>query len=149
MVVFFKPPPLTRVKTFKGPLLCITPHPHKYLWVLLWTVPNVVLYVIFLQECQFYSQKSLFRIKAPIIEKFARFIIYSVYSPPGFIIVIQLEAKFRKLRMQRFYLKFCDILHVIHLHYPFLYWWAFRINQRLKIISPYWKLTFILCIPEF
>ena len=28
----------------------------------------------------------------------------------------------RGLRMQRFYLKFTEILHVTHLHFPFFYW---------------------------
>ena len=46
---------------------------------------------------------------------------------------------FRELRIQRFYLIFSDILHVTHLHFPFLYWWAFKVNQRLKIISPFWN----------
>ena len=51
----------------------------------------------------------------------------------------------RELRMQMF----SDILHATHLHFPFLYWWAFKINQRLKTISPFWKITFILQIPQF
>ena len=45
--------------------------------------------------------------------------------------------------MQRFYLIFSDILHVTHLHFSIIYWWAFRINERLNIISPFQKLTFI------
>ena len=55
----------------------------------------------------------------------------------------------RELRMQRFYLIFSDILHVAHLHFTFFYWSAFEIIQRLKIISPIWKLTSILRIPQF
>ena len=51
--------------------------------------------------------------------------------------------------MQRFYLTISDILHVTHFYFPFLYQWAFQINQKLKIISPFWKLTSILRIPQF
>ena len=52
-----------------------------------------------------------------------------------------------ELRMQRFYVTFSDILHVTHLNFPFFYLWAFKINQRLIIVSPFE--TFILHIPQF
>ena len=65
------------------------------------------------------------------------------------ILVGNLSSTFRELRMQRFYLTISGILHVTHFYFPFLYWWAFQINQRLKIIFPFWKPTFILRIPQF
>ena len=36
-----------------------------------------------------------------------------------FNIKFHVTVRNRKLRMQRFYLTFCDILHVTHLHYLF------------------------------
>ena len=54
----------------------------------------------------------------------------------------------RELRMQMLYLTFLTF-YMVPIHFPFLCWWTFKINQRLQIILPFKNSLFFNALHNF